>query len=390
VNKPNLIMLCSWVEPFGQKGVFFREQAKLVSENYNLTLVRIDKAGIKKYLKLNHHRNSYQLLQTDVGLHLIVFTCLHIPYIPKIFNKYFKFRMLKRIGKYFDFTITNNTLIHAQSILFAGIWAYEIHKRFGIRYIITEHNQFILQSVSHETINSIRNTIYNAEQFLVVSHDKARQILNNGFQIKFNIVGNYVNEEVFFPSTIVENNVFRIITVGAYVYIKDTQTIFEMLKLVDCEDYSDEIEFIYAGFDGWGGNNTDKIKEILQEFNFKKIKVRLIPLADRTEIAELLRNSNLFVLSSISEGMPVSVMEALASGLPVCTTQCGGVDELINEFNGKIVPIRDYQAMFDFVNKCILGLVTFDKDRISKHLVSEYGNYAFRKRIMEYYTKVLS
>ena len=66
----------------------------------------------------------------------------------------------------------------------------------------------------------------------------------------------------------------------------------------------------------------------------------------QSEVAEILGCSHAFVLPSFAEGVPVSLMEASASGLPVIATQVGGVSELvIDGETGFIVPPGDTEAL---------------------------------------------
>lgn len=76
--------------------------------------------------------------------------------------------------------------------------------------------------------------------------------------------------------------------------------------------------------------------------------VRLLGL--RHDVARLLPAADVFLLTSISEGIPVTVLEALAAGVPVVATDVGGLPEIIVDGqNGFLAPARDDAALAERV-----------------------------------------
>jgi glycosyltransferase involved in cell wall biosynthesis len=69
---------------------------------------------------------------------------------------------------------------------------------------------------------------------------------------------------------------------------------------------------------------------------------------EREDVGNFLAQADLFVLSSVSEGLPVSLLEAMAAALPVVVTDVGGMPELVRPSNcGAVVPPSDPQALAD-------------------------------------------
>lgn len=96
----------------------------------------------------------------------------------------------------------------------------------------------------------------------------------------------------------------------------------------------------------------------------------------RSDIAQLMRTFSVFALSSIAEGTPVTLLEAMSCGLPVVSTAVGGIPELVQDnVTGQLVPAGD-------TNELAAALAVYANNRA---LAAEHGR-AGRERIESHYS----
>jgi colanic acid/amylovoran biosynthesis glycosyltransferase len=78
--------------------------------------------------------------------------------------------------------------------------------------------------------------------------------------------------------------------------------------------------------------------------------VKILGFQPHHKVVDLLRQADILVLPSISEGIPVAIMEAMASGIPVVATSVTGVPELVEDsVTGLLVPSRNSSALTDAI-----------------------------------------
>ncbi|MBD3412867.1 MAG: glycosyltransferase [Candidatus Aminicenantes bacterium] len=120
-------------------------------------------------------------------------------------------------------------------------------------------------------------------------------------------------------------------------------------------------------------------------------------LGFREDVPQILASLDLFVLSSYLEGLGTSIMDAMASHLPVVATEVGGIPELVtHEKTGLLVPPRDpdslAQAILRLYNDRKLATLygengykevheKFSSRAMAKKVIKEYEHIARRKNI---------
>ena len=118
-----------------------------------------------------------------------------------------------------------------------------------------------------------------------------------------------------------------------------------------------------------------------------------IQLCGRTNnIVEVLKKSDLYILSSNAEGMPNSLMEAMALGLPCISTDCptGPSDLITHGVNGRLIPIKDEEKLTKSIKHIINNPVESIKmgTNARKTIIDKYGQSTSAKNIMEYLNNI--
>jgi glycosyltransferase involved in cell wall biosynthesis/serine acetyltransferase len=91
------------------------------------------------------------------------------------------------------------------------------------------------------------------------------------------------------------------------------------------------------------GRQRPKLEQMVRE---QRVQAYFLFLGRRPDVPELLSCCDLSVLASTAEGLPNTVLESMAAGLPVVATQVGGTPEIVEDgVTGLLVPPRDTSAL---------------------------------------------
>ncbi len=114
--------------------------------------------------------------------------------------------------------------------------------------------------------------------------------------------------------------------------------------------------------------------------------VRFVGAVPKQRVAALMREADLFVLSSHHENLPCVLLEAMASGLPSVATDVGGVAELLAPGTGVICPPHRPEALAEAIDAA--AHTAFDPEALAARAAARYGYAPFRERWTTLYAEL--
>jgi glycosyltransferase involved in cell wall biosynthesis len=187
-----------------------------------------------------------------------------------------------------------------------------------------------------------------------------------GVRASFRIVPNTVDATVFRPAQgPAVHDGLRLVTVSRHVEVKGLDVLLR--AFADVAPTTPEATLELVG----DGPLTPSLQELAVELGVSG-RVDFSGPARPDEIAERLRASDVFVLSSHSENMPLAALEALCCGLPVAATDVGGVPEAVGE-DGALAPPGDPAALAEAIRTVLGRLDDYDRAEIARRAAGRFS-----------------
>jgi len=141
------------------------------------------------------------------------------------------------------------------------------------------------------------------------------------------------------PPSQTRQNVFSVITVGSLIWRKGYEWALGAIRRV--ADSGINVRFEIIG----DGPDRQRVLYTIADLGLEQ-RVKLLGKLPTEEVLHRVQEADVFLLSSHSEGISNAALEAMACGIPVVTTDCGGMREAVtNGVEGFVVPVRDDVAM---------------------------------------------
>jgi glycosyltransferase involved in cell wall biosynthesis len=318
------------------------------------------------------------------------FTALGIPllHLPKI--KRFDIstmQHIKDVVKHNDIHIVNAH--HFMPMLYSY---YACKVANHIKLLYTEHSQWEIRQIPWKWEKIGSHMLSKSEGAIGVNSEVSREIQNK-FQMKAEKIFTILNG-VDIKSFQVKRDKARLktalglskddIAIGIVANFRKVKNHIFLLHAFNelCKAYKN-IKILIVG-EGYVDDAENSEMELMTFIKENELSRHVLLLGYRTDIPEILSILDIFCLTSFKEGLPISLIEAMASGLPVVGTDVEGLrDVIVHGRNGYLVKIGDVEGLKNTLKTLIQDKMLRQKfGGESKKLVAEH--YSLQRCINQY------
>lgn len=293
--------------------------------------------------------------------------------IGKLLNKVFKKAILE---------IGSPDVLYTH-YLFNSAAASRISRKYSIPQVAIEHDSKLDSIPFPEDIRNLATDTYKSSKQVIAVSESLRNNIKKECGIDTVVINNLVSEEILEQGRMskkgddTEGGTLKkvhFLSVGALIPRKNFEGLIRAFAQLGLPGNLWSLDIVGSG--PLKNSLEEKVRESGLENNIK-----ILGKKTKKELVEYFSKADVFILNSRSETFGVVLIEALAWGIPVISTKCGGPEEIVNETNGLLVKVDDDISL----GKAILTMMDengkYDRNRIANDCRAKYSSEVIGKKI---------
>lgn len=229
----------------------------------------------------------------------------------------------------------------------------------------------------------IRLVLNNSDCIITLSQSWY-QYFSDNFKIKKLIV---LPNIVDYPHKFQKGGKSDYLTLLFFGLICDAKGIFDLLNVIENnkEDYRTKVKLLIGG-----NGDTQRLKDLIDQQNTGDI-VEFLGWVDNEKKSAAFNDSDVFILPSYTEGLPISILEAMSYGKAIIATDVGGVSEVVRENeNGILIEPGNLNQIEYAINNLLQNRYLVKKfGTVSEILVQSYMPEEVMKKLGQIYNSLL-
>jgi glycosyltransferase involved in cell wall biosynthesis len=326
-----------------------------------------------------------QVFSKTGDLHEYIYYYPKKKWLDKLWSQFYYLRILKSFLPLLTKEHGKPDFVHVNIVWRAVFWALYVNWKFKWPFVITE-NSTEYQVNAFENIRTksswrkliTRKAFEKCELFIPVSKQLGETVNNLYGPIPYRVVPNTVNTKLFFydperkPA-----NIPRLLHISTLGYQKNIDGILRVLLRLSKTALPFEVVLV--------GPQNEMVKNFIGENESLKKCVTITGPLTYEKVASMMRLADCLFLFSRYENLPCVIVEAQCCGLPVITTDVGGIPEIITPENGLMLQSEDEETLYTALKNMIEGKLHFDREAIAKNAKLLYNYNTIGSMFLEIY-----
>ena len=357
---------------YPMNGIFEWDQAIALKQyGHDVIFVAIDLRSIRRKRKFGLR------IQESEGIKVYNIS-IPLGRVPKKILDHAGWFAFKKIYKIIKSEGQDIDIVHyhfGRTMSYIGLKAKQ---RFGLKYIATEHDSTVNKDQLSDNERAQLKKFYHEAEARIAVSEPFKIRLEEIYKEKFDYIPNIIDLKAINDCKKVPHDGYTFVTVGNLKKSKGMDATIRAFSDVSKRCSNVKLKIIGEGIE------LENLREIVKE-NGIEDKVFFMGRLSRSEIKTVFETSDCFILLSRSETFGVSYIEAMAAGLPVIATKCGGPECFVNDENGILIDVDDKEqavvAMTEMMRK------KYDGNKLRQYCLDVFSPEIVAEKITELIVK---
>lgn len=251
-------------------------------------------------------------------------------------------------------------------------------------FVITEHWSGFLSGDNKSLIGETKTkeAFTNARSVSCVSEHLAEKITQRFGRNDIDIIPNII-EKIALRDASQENETKIIVVADLVDEIKNISGILEALKKINTKK---RIVLQIIG----DGSDRLLLEKKAAQISRQNISIRFAGRLRNPETLFQIAQSDFMIVNSRTETFSMAAAEAIAAGVPVIATRCGGPEQFIHSGNGVLIESENENELIEALLHMIENCRTYNHKKMSEEILAKYGVDQIAVQIRDFYSKALS
>jgi L-malate glycosyltransferase len=383
----HVLVIASWysTEERPNAGVFFREQAEsLLRHGIKVGILACTPLSLQKNIhKLPSIRANYsKKIENNIPVYRLQYWNW-LTLCPSLYLNYIESIGMPAFSDYCSqYGIPD--VIHAQSALYGGALAIRIKQKVDVPVVIQEHlSKYLTYQIGIHQKRAAKQAMSLANEVYSVSGNLARRIQDDFGIENVKVIGNSVNTDLFAPS-LKQKDLFPFVltSIGSLSSNKGFDILLKAFQFIS-SDRNVRLQIVGTG------SEVSNLQALAQNLGIAD-KVNFLGFVSRQDICDVIANSHVVVSASYTETFGITLIEAMASGVPVVSTRSGGPESFVIPDTGILCSPGNVDELESAMRSMVENYASYSPQKIRQYCLENFSEKVIASKWINIYAQLVN